>query len=79
VEAALTVAALMKTDLIGEAGFEVVDLEDVGEEFDEFEYFVVQSCMLVRMLLDMEDAGAGGGDDIVKFIKVLYEKVCAAF
>jgi hypothetical protein len=76
-EASLAVTALMQTDLMREAGVEMADLQDIGEEFDEFEYFFVQACVFMGMFLDMKDTGSGGGNDVIEFAKVVYEKGCA--
>jgi hypothetical protein len=36
-EPSLTVTALVETDLVGKSGIEMLDLQNIGQEFDQFE------------------------------------------
>jgi hypothetical protein len=74
-EAPLAVTALMKADLIGEAGVEMIDVEDVCQEFDEFEDLVMEAGMLMGVFLDVQDAGPGWRNDVVEFAEVFDEEI----
>jgi hypothetical protein len=88
-EPALTMTALVKTNPIREAGVEMVDLQYIGKEFDEFEDLSGDTAGLVlthgmartptvQMFLDMQDTTAGRGDDVFELRKIFDEEIVTA-
>jgi hypothetical protein len=70
VEPPLAMTTLVESDPMGEASVEAVNPEDVGKKFDEFEYLIVKADVFFYM----KYAATRGGDDIIKFGKILYKE-----
>jgi hypothetical protein len=77
-ETPLSVTALVKTHSEWEDRVEMLDLQDIGEEFDQLEDLFGNSGIPVQVLPDMQYAAAGWGDDIVEGPEIFDEQIIAS-